>query len=86
MMSTTSTQCSMICCQLQLDLGDGLARIEMLRASLAAIHDRFAAVDFKGIIKELHPLTLGGVAAVSQPTIRLQQYRWAHVLVGIPPV
>merc|ERR1711933_134829 len=44
---------SMLCSQLQLDVRYCLAGIEVLRASLAAVHKRLAAVHLECIIKEL---------------------------------
>src|SRR5690242_19560395 len=45
-----------------LDLGDGLRRIEVLRAGLAAIHDGVAAIQAEGIVELVEPFARGFVA------------------------
>merc|ERR1740130_2543284 len=72
--------------KVELDLRDGLARVQVLRAGLAAVHDGVTAVDLEGVVEELEPLLLLGVPAVGQPAIRLQQHCGTQVLVGVPPV
>ena len=54
-----------------LDLGDGLGRVEALRAGLGAIHDRVAAVEPERVLKIVEPLAACLVAAVYDPALRL---------------
>ena len=71
---------------LHFNLRDRLARVEVLRAGLAAVHDRLAAVDLEGVVEELEALGRLRVAAVGEPAVRLQEDGRPEVLVRVPPV
>ena len=71
---------------LHFNLRDRLARVEVLRAGLAAVHDRLAAVDLEGVVEELETLGRLRVAAVGEPAVRLQEDGRPEVLVRVPPV
>src|SRR5262245_58508963 len=47
-----------------LDLGDGLGRIEVLRAGPGAVHDGVAAIEAEGVLEIVEPLAGRLVAAV----------------------
>src|SRR5262245_15658269 len=61
-----------------LDLGDGLGRVEALRAGLGAVHDGVAAVEAERILELVEALAGGLVAAVLEPAVGLQQRRRAE--------
>src|SRR5215470_16113092 len=71
---------------LLLDLGDRLRRIEMLRAGVGAVHDGMAAIKPERVLEIVEPLAGRLVAAVGDPTLRLQQRRRAEETVAVPPV
>src|SRR6478672_13098615 len=69
-----------------LDLGDGLGRVEALRAGLGAIHDRVAAVEPERVLKIVEPLAACLVAAVHDPAVRLQQDGRPEEALAGPPI
>src|SRR5262245_48055187 len=69
-----------------LDLGDGLGRVEALRARLGAVEDGVAAVEAEGILEVVEPFTGRLVAAVDQPALRLQQDGRTEIAVAVPPI
>mmetsp|Transcript_18571 Transcript_18571/g.62244 ORF Transcript_18571/g.62244 Transcript_18571/m.62244 type:complete len:207 (-) Transcript_18571:347-967(-) len=73
-------------CEVALDLLDGLARVEVLRARLRAVHDGVAAVHLVGVVQEGEALLGGGVTRVGDPPVRLEEHRGPQVLVRVPPV
>ena len=58
-----------------LDLGDGLGRIETLRAGIRTIHDRMAAIKPERIFEIIKTIAGRFIAAIDQPTIGLQENR-----------
>src|SRR5215218_10828759 len=56
-----------------LDLGDGLGRIQALRAGIRAVHDRVAAIEPERIMQVVEALAGVLVAAVDKPAIGLEQ-------------
>jgi hypothetical protein len=60
-----------------LDFADGAGGIEALGACLGAIHNGVTAVQRKGIIESLQPLSPGFISAVGEPPARLQQHSGA---------
>src|SRR5258705_2457821 len=60
---------------LQLELGDGLGRIETLRARLGAVHDGVAPVEPERIFKLIEPLAGCLVAPILYPDRHLPQCR-----------
>src|SRR5262245_16891298 len=69
-----------------LDLGNRLRGIEAFRADLCAIHDRVAAIELERIFERIEPFALMFVAAIGDPTLRLQQGRRAHEALTVPPI
>src|SRR5215472_2256901 len=68
------------------DLGDRLGRIETLRAGFGAIHDGVAAVEAERIFEIVEASSGRFVAAVLEPTMRLQQRGWSHEALAVPPI
>jgi len=71
---------------LQLELGDGLGRIETLRARLGAVHDGVAAIEPERIFKIIEPLAGGFVARILDPACRLQQRGGPQEALAVPPI
>src|SRR5262245_35481791 len=71
---------------LLLDLGDGLRRIEVLRAGIGAVQDGVAAVEPERVLEIVEPLAGRLVAAVDDPALCLQQRRRPEEAVAVPPV
>src|SRR5829696_5239793 len=69
-----------------LDLGDGLCRVQALRAGVGAVHDRVAAIEPERIMQVVEALAGGFVAAVDEPAIGLKQGCGAQEPVAVPPV
>ena len=67
-------------------IGEKLSRSQALRADLGAVHDRAAAVEAIDVVEEVQALGGGGVAAVGDEAVGLQQARRPNELVRIPPV
>src|SRR5690606_17218977 len=72
--------------QRQADALDGVRGAQALRADLGAVHDRAAAVEAIDVVEKVQALGGGGVAAVGDEAVGLQQPRRADELVRIPPV
>ena len=53
-----------------LDLGDGLARVQALRADFCAVHDGMTPVQLVGIIQLCEPFLGEVVSAVDHPSAR----------------
>src|ERR1700732_4764627 len=66
--------------------GDGLGRIEALRAGLGAVHDGVATVEPERIFNIVEPFADGFIAAVLDPARRLQQRRGAQETLAVPPI
>ena len=56
-----------------LDVGDGLARVEVLRAGLAAVHDGVAAVELEAVVEGGNSLLGELVARVLDPAVGLTE-------------
>src|SRR5216684_8284037 len=69
-----------------LRIGDRLCRVEALRAGVGAVHDRVAAIEAERVVEPIESLAGVLIAAVGEPTVGLQQDRWAEILVLVPPV
>src|SRR5689334_1744004 len=69
-----------------LDLGDGLGRVQALRAGAGAVHDGVAAIEPERVLELVEPLARMLVAAVGQPAIGLQQDGGAEIAVAVPPI
>lgn len=69
-----------------LDLSDGLAGVEALRARSRAVHDGVATVDAERILEPFQAGLCGFVARVNDPAVGLHEDGWAQVLVTVPPV
>src|SRR6202035_4431843 len=70
----------------QLEFGDGLGRIEALRAGLGAVQDGVAAIEPARVLEIIEPLAGGLIAAVLDPSCRLQQRGRAEIAVAVPPI
>src|SRR6266403_1228133 len=69
-----------------LDLGDGLGGVEALRAGWGAIQDGVAAVEPERVFEIVEPLAGCLVAAVHDPTVRLQQDGRPEEALAVPPI
>jgi hypothetical protein len=69
-----------------LDLGDGQAGIEALRAGLGAVHDGVAAIEAERVLELVEPLAGPLIARIGDPAVGLQQYGGAQITVAVPPV
>src|ERR1700681_254348 len=70
----------------QLEFGDGLGRIEALRAGLGAVQDGVATIEPERILEIVEPLAGGFIAAVLDPAVRLQQRGRAEITLAVPPI
>src|SRR5882757_9391642 len=71
---------------LQLELGDRFRRVEALWAGLCAIHDGVAAIEPERILEIVEPLAGGLIAAIGDPSRRLQQRGRAEKTFAVPPI
>ena len=69
-----------------LDLVDGTTRVEILGASVRAVHDGVAAVQLVGVVQVLQTLLGHLITRIGDPAVRLLQDGGTQVLVGMPPV
>src|SRR6516225_4010991 len=69
-----------------LDLGDGLGRIEALRAGLGAVHDGVAAVEAERVLEIVEALPGRLVAAVLEPAVGLKQRGGSEEALAVPPI
>src|SRR5210317_1112145 len=69
-----------------LGLGNGFCRIQFLRASLCAVHDRVAAIQTKRILELVEALAGRLVTAVDEPTVCGQQRSRPEIAIAVPPV
>ena len=69
-----------------LQLVDGTTRVEVLRASLGAVHDSMATVELVGIIQTLQTLLRHLITGIGNPAISLLENGRAEVLIRVPPV
>ena len=69
-----------------LDLADGLARVQVLRARLTAVHDRVAPVQFERVVQRLQSFLAHVIPGVLDPPVRLHQDGRTQVAIGVPPV
>src|SRR5215472_1975630 len=69
-----------------LDLGDGLGRIEALRAGLGAVHDRVAAVEAERVLEIVEALPGRLVAAALEPAVGLKQRGGSEKALAVPPI
>src|SRR5262249_59505852 len=69
-----------------LDLGDGLGRIETLRAGLGAVHDSVAAVEAERVLEIVEALPGRLVAAVLDAAVGLKERGGAQGTTAVPPL
>src|SRR5215510_624932 len=69
-----------------LDLGDGLGRVETLRAGLSAVHDGVAAVKAERVLEIVEALPGRLVAAVLEPAVGLKQRGGSEETLAVPPI
>src|SRR6266404_5935891 len=72
--------------QLELEFGDGLGRIEALRAGLGAVHDGVATIKPERVLEIVESFAGGFVAAVLDPARCLQQRCRSQEALAVPPV
>jgi hypothetical protein len=84
--AAVATVASSLMRQLFLDLGNGLARVQVFGTDLGTVHNGMTTVQFEGIIEFGQTLAGAGVARVLDPSVGLHQDGRAQVLVGRPPV
>src|SRR2546423_15123702 len=70
----------------QFQFGNGLGGIEALRTGLGAIQDGVGTIKPKRILEIVEPLAGGLVAAVLDPSCRLQQSGRAEIAFAVPPI
>src|SRR5215212_4067715 len=71
---------------LQLEFGDGLRRVEALRAGLGAVHDGVAAVEPERVFEVVEPFAGGLITGIRHPAVCLQKCRRSQEAVAVPPV
>ena len=69
-----------------LDFGNGLGRVEALRADLGAIHNGVTAIEFERVIERIEAFFGLIIARIRQPAIGLQECGRPKILVLIPPI
>ena len=69
-----------------LDFADRGGRVQTLGAGFRAVQNRVAAVEFKRIFQRIEAFARRFIAAVDQPTVRLQQNCRAQIFIAIPPI
>src|SRR5512134_3301656 len=69
-----------------LDLGDRFGRIQPLGAGLGTVHDRVTAIESERVLELVEPFADRLVAAVSDPSIGLQQHRRPEIPIAVPPI
>src|SRR5258705_3877986 len=70
----------------QLEFGNGLGRIEALRAGLGAVHDGVAAIEPERVLEIVEPLAGGLVARILDPARGLQQRGRPQEALAVPPI
>ena len=68
------------------DIGNGLGRVQPLRANLRAVHNGVAAVKLERVFQVIEAFARAFVAAVDQPAIGLQERGRPEIFVTIPPI
>ncbi len=71
---------------LAFDAGNSLARIQTFWAGLGAVHDSMTAIKGKSVIQSIQTFIRLVIAAVSDPTIGLQQHCWSQIFLAVPPI
>ena len=69
-----------------LNLVNGTTRIQVLGASLGAVHNSMATVQLVGIIQVMQTLLSHFIAGIGNPTVGLLEDGRTQVLVSMPPV
>ena len=69
-----------------LNLVNGTTRIQVLGASLGAVHNSVATVQLVGIIQVMQTLLSHFIAGIGNPTVGLLEDGRTQVLVSMPPV
>ena len=69
-----------------LQLVDRATRVEVLRASLGAVHDSMATIELVGIIQTLQTLLRHLITGIGNPAVSLLENGRTEVLIRVPPV
>ena len=69
-----------------LQLVDRSSRIEILGASMRAVHNRMASIQLVRIVQTLQSLLRHLITRIGDPSVRLLQNRRAQILIAVPPV
>ena len=69
-----------------LQLVDRATRVEVLGASLGAVHDSMATVELVGIIQALQTLLRHLITGIGNPAVSLLENGRTEVLIRVPPV
>ena len=69
-----------------LQLVDRSTRIQILGASMRAVHNRMAAIQLVRIVQTLQSLLRHLITGIGDPSVRLLQNRRTQVLISVPPV
>src|SRR5690242_2220533 len=72
--------------QLQLELGNGLGRIETLGTGFGAVHNGVATIEPERVLEIIEPFAGGFVAAVRHPAVCLKQRRGTEKALAVPPI
>src|SRR6185437_13244069 len=72
--------------QLLLDVADRLGGIQPLGAGIGAVHDGVAAIELERVFELVEPLAGLFVAAVLEPSRRLEQHRRTEIALALPPI
>ena len=69
-----------------LQLVDRTTGVEVLRASLRAVHDSMATVELVGIVQTLQTLLRHLITGIGNPAVSLLENGRTEVLIRVPPV
>ena len=69
-----------------LQLVDRSTRIQILGASMRAVHNRMASIQLVRIVQTLQSLLRHLITGIGDPSVRLLQNRRTQVLISVPPV
>ena len=67
-------------------LVDRSTRIQILGASMRAVHNRMASIQLVRIVQTLQSLLRHLITGIGDPSVRLLQNRRTQVLISVPPV
>src|SRR6185312_12441163 len=71
---------------LLLDVADRLGRVQPLGAGIGAVHNGVAAIELERVFELVEALAGLFVAAVLEPSRRLEQHRRTEIALALPPI